>query len=166
MPTPRPPKYYSQREGLGAQPLGWGALPPQVVRGWGGGGPNPCVFASREGLGGGPTLVHLQVVEGWGSREGLGSPNPCPFASREGLGGPQPLSNWRPPCPIGGLGVGNLARAILSGLGLLIYTDTMAWRPSLATPQGCGRQALQPSRACHGLAAPTYPQKERGGGRV
>ena len=66
------------------------------------GAPNPCPFASREGLGGGPqplsisfggrpqvmkgwgpaTLVHLQVVKGWG-----GGLNPCPFASREGLGG-------------------------------------------------------------------------------
>ena len=37
-------------------------------------------------------------------------------------------------------------RALWSGLGLLTPTDTVAWRPSLATPQGCGRQPLQPSK--------------------
>ena len=38
------------------------------------GDPNPC-----------PTVVHLQVVKGWGA------PNPCAFANREGLGGPPTL---------------------------------------------------------------------------
>ena len=43
------------------------------------------------------------------------------------------MSIWRPPCPLGGLGVGNLARAILSGLGLLYiliqWLGDQAWRP-------------------------------------
>ena len=129
---------FASREGLGcpAAPSreGLGAPNPcPFVHGW---GAQPCPFASREGLGGPagpsreglggpPAFVYLQVVKGWGgpnpcafaSRgDGLGAPNPCPFASREGLG-PQPLSIWRPPCPLGGLGVGNLARAILWGLG-------------------------------------------------
>ena len=55
------------------------------MKGWG--APNPCPFASREGLG--PPTLDLQVVQGWGgSREGLG-PNPCPFANR-GWGAPNP----------------------------------------------------------------------------
>ena len=33
--------------------------------------PNPCPFASREGLGGGATLVHLQVVKGCGGPQPL-----------------------------------------------------------------------------------------------
>ena len=98
------------------------------MKGWG--APYPRPFASREGLGP-PTLVHLQVVQGWGgSREGLG-PNPCPFANRgwgapnpclfgsrpnpgpfgsrpqvvKGCGAPnQPLSIWRPPPSHEGLG--------------------------------------------------------------
>ena len=57
------------------------------------------------------TLVHLQVVKGWGggglnpgpfaSREGLGGGlNPCPFASREGLGGrPQVVKGCGAPNP-------------------------------------------------------------------
>ena len=70
------------------------------MKGWGG-APNPCPFGGRPQVKGGPaTLVHLQVVKGWGggglnpcpfaSREGLGGGlNPCPFASREGLRGPR-----------------------------------------------------------------------------
>ena len=66
------------------------------MKGWG--APNPCLFASREGLGP-PTLVHLQVgvVKGWAPplvhlQIGVGGPptlvyldvgpNPCPFGSR------------------------------------------------------------------------------------
>ena len=59
-------------------------------------------------------------------------------------------------------------RAILVGFRV-INTDTVAWQPSLATPQGCGRQALQPSRACHGLAGarrrpPTHKRRGVVGG--
>ena len=99
------------------------------MKGWG--APNPCPFASREGLG--PlTLVHLQVVQGWGgSREGLG-PNPCPFANR-GWGpptlvylevGPNPCpfgSGPQPnPCPFAsreGLGGGTLHLQVVKGWG-------------------------------------------------
>ena len=46
------------------------------MKGWGGGGGlNPCPFASREGLGGGL--------------------NPCPFASREGFRGASPIMGFR-----------------------------------------------------------------------
>ena len=89
---------------------GLGAPPPQVVKGWGLRRGAPTLVLQVVKGRGPPTLVHLQVVKGWGA------PNPCPV----------PKS--------------------------LIYTDTVAWRPSLATPLGCGRQALQLSRACQGLA--------------
>ena len=81
----------------------------QVVKGCR--APNSCPFASCEGLGG-ATLVHLQVVKGWGGphplsivhfkgrrqvMKGWGARNPCPFARREGLGGgglnPCPFAN-------------------------------------------------------------------------
>ena len=48
---------------VGPNPCPFGSR-PQVVKGCG--APNPCPFASREGLGG-ATLVHLQVVKGWGT---------------------------------------------------------------------------------------------------
>ena len=61
---------------------------PQVVKGCG--APNPCPWASREGLGGGPQPLSI-----WRPPPSQrGARNPCPFASREGLGGwgPKPLS--------------------------------------------------------------------------
>ena len=76
-----------------------------------------------------PTLVHLQVVKGWGaqplsickfaSREGLG----CPAApSREGLGAPNPcpfVHGWgAQPCPFASReGLGGPAGPSREGLG-------------------------------------------------
>ena len=85
------------REGFGAPNpwKGWGALPPQVVRGWGAptlGGPAapPLSICKSWRVGGPPpqseglgALVHLQIVKGWGG------PNPCPFGDR-----PVHLEGW------------------------------------------------------------------------
>ena len=71
---------------------GWGARNPCPF-GWGGGGGlNPCPFASREGLGGGlnpcpfASLVHLQVVKGWGGGVSLSICASRESKIHEGLG--------------------------------------------------------------------------------
>ena len=166
------------------------------LQGW---GPNPCPFGNRRPFGGPPTLVHLDRSVHFNSRPHYpfrgpqpfsiwkppviwrvsGAPNPCPFGDRpvRGLatfvhlkGWAPGLVHWRPPCPFGGLGVREPCESnFVGGGGGLIKTDTVAWRPSLATHQGSGRQALQPGRACQGLAGarqrpPTHSRRGVVGG--
>ena len=76
--------------------------------------------------------------------KGWGGVNPCPFASRGAGGG------GVNPCPFAsreGLGGGGAAlRQQCLGFRVIKYTNRdPAWRPSLATPQGCPSRS---ARAC------------------
>ena len=106
----------------------------------------PCPSA---GFGGPPTLVHLETALSFWR---VGGPQPLSILETALVGGRPTLVHLQTALSIleGWRGSG-IPPAISSGLGKL-YIETELGDYRLATTQGCGRQPLQPSKACQGLA--------------